>query len=117
MKKVSSICIAAAAAAVTLAVRFSASAAPAPELFVKHKCDLCHSVAAVGVETKKKTGEVVDISDSGSSGDIAYLKDYLQKKAPHKPTAASPSSANHPFEVKDAAVAEELARALVELKK
>ena len=92
-----------------------AAAAPSAETFTKNRCDMCHSVDALGVASKKKSG-AVDLSKVGNVGDAAYFKDYLQKKADHKPHDAAQSTGKHPFEVKDDAAAQELANALAELK-
>ena len=53
----------------------------APKLFEQHKCGLCHSVEAVGIEAKTKSEKMVGIDLSGyTTDDAATLGKYLRKE-------------------------------------
>ena len=60
-----------------------AIAADAQELFVTHKCSLCHAVNAAGIEAKVKS-EKVKGPDLGGyvATDVDTLESFIRKEAP-----------------------------------
>lgn len=48
------------------------------KLFVDKKCNMCHSVEAAGIESKKK--DPLDLSKTGDTYDAEFLAKYLVKK-------------------------------------
>jgi cytochrome c551/c552 len=49
-------------------------------VFTELRCDMCHSVESAGIPSKKKSGNVVDLSTAGDDGDAAFLLQYLKKE-------------------------------------
>lgn len=52
---------------------------PGKKVFVDSKCQTCHSVTSLGLESKKKK-DVSDLSDVGGKLKADFIEKYLQKK-------------------------------------
>jgi cytochrome c peroxidase len=49
------------------------------KLFVDNKCNMCHTVTSVGIESKKS--DAVDLSTVGKDRTVEFLTKYLKKEA------------------------------------
>jgi len=49
------------------------------QIFIDNKCNNCHTVSSNEITSKKD--DVVDLSNSGSSGDVQLIKSFLLKEA------------------------------------
>ena len=59
---------------------FSFSQEPTPDgkqIFLDNKCNKCHSVTSMDITSSKD--DAVDLSNTGSVGDVQLLKSYLLK--------------------------------------
>lgn len=52
---------------------------PGKKVFIDSKCQSCHSVTSLGLESKKKK-DVSDLSDVGSTLKADFIEKYLNKK-------------------------------------
>lgn len=49
------------------------------KIFVDNKCNMCHTVTAAGIESKKS--DAVDLSTVGKDKTVEFLSKYLKKEA------------------------------------
>jgi hypothetical protein len=60
----------------------AAGDAPGQGIFIAQKCNMCHSIDALGIEatTKSEKMKASDLSKIGAAHDAAFLAKYLQKE-------------------------------------
>lgn len=79
------------------------------ELFLKLKCNHCHSLSALGIEKKAGSGDDEESEDAddapdqshvGKFHDAAFIKDFLTKKVDHTPHEGCDKTGKHKFKFK-----------------
>lgn len=51
------------------------------EIFIKAKCNMCHSITSQSIEAKKKSDNTPDLSNIGTKFKADFLKTYLKKES------------------------------------